>query len=500
MKKFFSVLLCLSMVASLMVAPASAAETGERTIQATYNESQAYLEDFPAGYNVKDAAILDIGTGTDVEVTVTSGDYSATSSIRPVTMSGTLPNGTVYSLTENGSRIVSLTAPNLQDNIAVTVTAVARSYNVIANSGPVGYKDNLGSTGDPTCTISKDSQIVDGNESWAVTFNPNAGLVIQSLNIRSSFSGQNIIPVSKDAVNVDGTDLKIAKNADGSVTVSAAHAAGDLYITALTAEKAAKLTLDITTGSGITSDVSSCFVDAGTAKNITFTPAAGFMVDVITITDGDVTRELGATSRSVNVNGHIYNVERSWNGKVTLSVPAMSSNVSIQAASVANKGYLMIDAGRDIDCNYPRLSQISTGRNHTIRLDTKNDDVTIDRVTIETATDNVVINRDTYRFYLDGRYSYVTFDGDVVEFSVYVSGNMRITVNSRDAYHTVTLKTDSGARFDGRSSFSVEDGDTEEVSFYPVNNETIEKISVTRNGSTTTAKVSAGYISINGVR
>ena len=38
MKKFFSVLLCLSMVASLMVAPASAAETGERTIQATYNE------------------------------------------------------------------------------------------------------------------------------------------------------------------------------------------------------------------------------------------------------------------------------------------------------------------------------------------------------------------------------------------------------------------------------------------------------------------------------
>lgn len=500
MKKFFSVLLCLSMVASLMVAPASAAETGERTVQATYNESQAYLEDFPVGYNVKDAAILDIGTGTDVEVTVTSGDYTATSSIRPVTMSGTLPNGTVYSLTENGSRIVSLTAPNLQDDIAVSVTAVARSYNVIANSGPVGFKDNLGSTGDPTCTISKDSQIVNGNESWAVTFNPNAGLVIQSLNIRNSLSGQNIIPVSKDAVSVDGTDLKIVKNADGSVTVSAAHAAGDLYITALTAEKAAKLTLDITTGSGITSDVATCSVDAGTAKNITFTSAAGFMVDVITITDGDMTRELGATSRSVNVNGHIYNVERSWNGKVTLSVPAMSANVSIQAASVANKGYLMIDASRDIDCNYPRLSLVSTGRNHDIRLDTKDDDVTIDHVTIETATDKIVINRDTYRFYLDGRYSYVTFDGDVVRFNVYMSGNMRITVNSRDAYHTVTLKTDSGAKFDGKSSFSVEDGDTEEVSFYPVNNETIEKISVTQNGSTTTAKVSAGYISINGVR
>ena len=500
MSKILSALLCLSMVTSLMVAPASAAETGERTIRAEYNESQAYLEDFPVGYNVKDAAILDIGTGTDVEVTVTSGDYTATSSIRPVTMSGTLPNGTVYSLTESGSRIVSLTAPNLQDDIAVSVTAVARSYSVIANSGPAGFKDNLGSTGDPTCTISKDSQIVNGNESWAVTFNPNAGLVIQSLNIRNSLSGQNIIPVSKDAVSVDGTDLKIAKNADGSVTVSAAHAAGDLYITALTVEKAAKLTLDITTGSGITSDVETCSVDAGTSKNITFTPAAGFMVDVITITDGNVTRELGATSRSVNVNGHIYNVERSWNGKVTLSVPAMSSNVSIQAASVANKGYLMIDASRDIDCNYPNLSLVSTGRNHDIRFATKDDDVTIDHVTIETATDKVVISRDTYRFYLDGRYSYVTFDGDVVRFSVYMSSNMRITVNNRDAYHTVTLKTDSGAKFDGKSSFRVEDGDTEEVSFYPVNNETIEKISVTRNGSTTTAKVSAGYISINGVR
>ena len=499
--KAISALLCLTLMASLLVAPASAAET-ENTIRADYNGAQAYLENYPSGYNVQGVQLLDIGVGVDAEVTVSSGAYTETSSTRPITMSGTLPNGTVYSLTENNSRIVSLSTSGsgLLDDIAVSVRTTPHSYTVTANSGPVGFKDNLGSTGTPTCAVSKDSQFVDGNGSWAVTFNPNDGQIIQSLNIRDSISGQNIVAVSKDSVTVAGTDIQISRSASGAVTVSAAHAAGDVYITALTVEKAAQLTLEVTTGTGISSDIATGAVDVGTAKNITFTPASGFFVDSITITDGGITRTLGATDRSVVVNGHTYSVERALNGKVVLAVPAMNSNVSIQAASAANKGYLVIDANRDITCNYSRTSFISTGRNYDIRLDTKDDDVIIDHVTIETATDKVTVDRDTYRFYLDGRYSYVSYDGSSVHFSVYVSSSMRITVHSKDSYHTVTLKTDSGARFDGKSSFRVEDGDTEEVTFYPVDNETIQKISVTRNGSTTTAKVSAGYIMVNGVR
>ena len=441
--KAISALLCLTLMASLLVAPASAAET-ENTIRADYNGAQAYLENYPSGYNVQGVQLLDIGVGVDAEVTVSSGAYTETSSTRPITMSGTLPNGTVYSLTENNSRIVSLSTSGsgLLDDIAVSVRTTPHSYTVTANSGPVGFKDNLGSTGTPTCAVSKDSQFVDGNGSWAVTFNPNDGQIIQSLNIRDSISGQNIVAVSKDSVTVAGTDIQISRSASGAVTVSAAHAAGDVYITALTVEKAAQLTLEVTTGTGISSDIATGAVDVGTAKNITFTPASGFFVDSITITDGGITRTLGATDRSVVVNGHTYSVERALNGKVVLAVPAMNSNVSIQAASAANKGYLVIDANRDITCNYSRTSFISTGRNYDIRLDTKDDDVIIDYVTIETATDKVTVDRDTYRFYLDGRYSYVSYAGSSVHFSVYVSSSMRITVHSKDSYHTVTLKTD----------------------------------------------------------
>ena len=138
--KAISALLCLTLMASLLVAPATAAET-ENTIRADYNGAQAYLENYPSGYNVQGVQLLDIGVGVDAEVTVSSGAYTETSSTRPITMSGTLPNGTVYSLTENNSRIVSLSTSGsgLLDDIAVSVRTTPHSYTVTANSGPVGF-------------------------------------------------------------------------------------------------------------------------------------------------------------------------------------------------------------------------------------------------------------------------------------------------------------------------------------------------------------------------
>ena len=502
LSKVLSGLLSLSLMASLMVAPASAAET-EHSIRADYNGSQAYLENYPDGYKVQDVKLLDIGVGVDAEVTVSSGSFSETSSERPITMSGTLPDGTVYTLTENSSRIVSLSTDSngLRDDIEVSVRTTPHTYSVEASSGPVGFKDNLGSTSAPTCTVSKDSQFVSGNESWAVTFNPLNGNIIQSLNIRGTAGGQNIVSADKEVVNVGGTEIRISKSANGVVTVSAAHAASDVYVTALTVEKAAQLALTVTTGTGLTSDVTTGAVDAGTSKAITFTPASGFFVDGITITDGKETKVLGATDRSVVVNGHTYKADRSFlNGKVVLSIPAMDSDVTVHAASAANKGYLVIDADKNVTCNYPRVSLVDTVRNHNIRLDTKSDETVIDYVVIETATDRVVVKADTYRFYLDGRYSYVSYDGSVVEFNVYMTGNTRITVYTKDTYHTVTVNADNGAKYDTKHTFTVEDGETEEITFTPVDNETIEKISVTRKGSTTTAKVSSGYIMVNGVR
>ena len=502
LSKALSALLSLSLAASLMAASASAAEP-EHIVRADYNGSQAYLEAYPNGYKVHDAELLDIGVGMDTEVTVTSGSFSETSSERPISMSGTLPGGTVYTLTENSSRIVSLSTGSngLRDDIKVSVRTAPHTYTVEANSGPIGFKDNLGSTSTPTCSVSNASQTVNGNENWAVTFSPIDGQIIQSLNIRSSISGQNIVSVDKETVNAGGTEIHISKASNGVVTVSAAHTVSDVYVTALTAEKASQLALTITTGTGLSSNMATGAVDVGTSKSITFTPVSGYFVDDITITDGKETKVLGPTDRSVVVNGHTYKADRTFlDGKVVLSVPAMDSDVTVNAASAANKGYLVIDAGKNVSCNYPSVSFVDTVRNHDIRLDTKSDETIIDYVVIETATDRVIVNSDTYRFYLDGRYSYVSYDGGVVRFSVYMTGNMRITVHTKDTYHTVTVNADKGAKYDTNHTFTVEDGETEEIVFTPVDNETIEKISVTRNGSTATGKVSTGYVMVNGVR
>lgn len=506
-QKWASALLSAVMTLSMASVPAMAADT-EHSISANYNGQQTYLEDYPENFNVQDVQLFDIGVGVDVSVTVNSGDYSSTSSTRPISMNGTLPNGTVYRLVENNGRIVSLTTTNAQikDDIEVSVTTTPHQLSIVSNSGPKDFKGNLGSTSSPTCTVSDAEQSVEGNAGWSVTFTPNDGLNISHLNIRSSLSGQNLVSVDAGTATVEGTRISFKRNDDGAVTVSSDHAAGSLYITALTVEKPAQYTLNVSTDAHITSDVSSAACDAGTTKTISLTAQSGYLVDTISITDGGKTAQLDMDTSAVQVNGHTYRISRTLDGKVELTVPAMTADVSIQATASNQKAYLQVTTGSGIRSNYDGISYLTKGNDYTVRL-RADDDTEITSVKIESATDSVTVTPDDYRFLLDGVYYYIEVDrhsNDEMTMDIKfpsLPGNLKISAGSKENYHTIYLRTDSGADYEGHSDkVRVEDGQSKTVTFTANRNRTIEKLSFTYGGRTYRVDSSDDYIRINGTR
>jgi len=498
-KKALSLALSLAMMASMFTVPSMAA--GTHWITAALNGKEIYSESYPDTAAVNEAKLVnDLGVGVDVKVTVNDKAFTTA---RPINLTGTLENGTVFRIAENDDRSLSLTTTNnqLNDDISVDVEQVARSYTVTANSGPLGFKGDIGSDSNPTCESGGGIFEVDGNSVWTTTFTPVDGQVIKSLNIRGAASGRNIVSADAGTVTVGNTKLNISRNGD-AVTVRADQMADNLFVTALTADRAAQYELSVVTVGDVTSSVVSTTLEAGTSKDVILTPGEASIVDTIEINDGGKTGTITTNKSSLSVNGHTYKVSRALDGKATVSVPAMAANVVITATATSNKAGLSIDIPYDVECNLPEQSYPEKGSAVEVRL-SPNDDSEITSIKIQSPTDSVVLNSDEYRFILDGRVYRVDtrYDSSRVLYFDSFPGNIRISAESKETRHTITLKTDRGCDYEGNSDkLTVDDGGSKTFSFVALGDNTIERLVFTYGGKTYTVNEDDSYIRINGTR
>ena len=88
----FSLVMSAVMAMSLLTLPAGAA--GTSWVTATLDGKGVYNESYPEGAVVNEAKLVDdLGVGVDVKVSVNG---TASTTARPINMSGTLTNGTVF--------------------------------------------------------------------------------------------------------------------------------------------------------------------------------------------------------------------------------------------------------------------------------------------------------------------------------------------------------------------------------------------------------------------
>ena len=497
-KKIGAIALSLAMAVPMAV-PAWAADV--HWIVASLDNQPVYNESYPEDKTVSDIELVDdLGVGVDVKISVNGQEISTT---RPVSANGVLENGTVYRLVENSDRSLTLSTTNrvLNDDIDIDIDRTPIEYNISANSGPEGFKDDMGSDSDPTCRVETSSDTVDGNSSWQGAFYPNDGLVIKSLNIRTSASGRNIINVDAGKVTVGNTELTITKQ-DGGVVVSADHVADDLYVTALTAELSSQHQLSVVTVGDVTTNVTSKLMNEGETSSVVLTPAQG-VLDSIEIKDGVQSGKVTTGGTSLTVNGHTYSISWGTAGKATVSVPGITDDVTITATSSSNKAGLVINAPSNVDCNYSGQSYPQIGDSVIVRL-SPDGYVDITSVTISSATDKVVLDSNEYRFTLDGRIYRVDtlHNGSRVLYFDAFPGNIQIDVTSRETRHTIELQHDADSDYEGYDdSFVLYDGDSATVAFRAADSdEDIQRLVFTVDGRTITADRGDDYVLINGTK
>lgn len=505
MKKNVSRIGALALAAVMaipMAVPGFAASNNTHWVTATLDGSQVFRESYPAGGQISEIDLVDdLGVGVDISVSVNGNVVSTT---RPVNATGTLTNGTVYRLAEDSDRSLKLSTTNnkLADDLDIAITRTARSYQVTANSGPQGFKDNMGSDQTPTCDISgTGTGTVNGNTAWSSIFTPKSGQVIKAFNIRTAAGSQNIITAENKTVQVGSTQVTISKSGD-AYTVKTNNIADNLYVTALTADRSSQYQLSVVTVGDVTTDVVSKLLTAGETQKVVLTPGTG-VIDTIVIEDGGKSGALTTGGTSVSVNGHTYAVSWASNGKATVSVPGISANVTITATSRSDKAGLTINASSDVECNLANQTYPKIGDPVTVRLAGK-EFTEITSVTISSATDRVTLTGKEYRFTLDGRAYRVDSlsNGSKVLYFDSFPGNITIDVDSKETRHVITLQHDGDSDFEGsRDEIIVYDGDSETITFKALDSsEDIERLVFTVNGKKITADYDDDYVVIDGTR
>lgn len=500
--RVLAALMSMSILASAV--PAFAAG-GSHTVDVLHDGSLRYRNSYVTGERVT----LDLYTTGEKDidsVTVTSGEYTSTVEVTDEAVTGTLTEGTVYTLStvaaKDGTKTLKLSTTAIQDDISVDVTTKETSYTIVANSGAYGSNDNHGSANAPTCDASEVEQEVKGGEGWSVTFVPHTGAEIKHINIRPNYSNQsNLFSVDKDTVKVEGRVFSIDKNEKtGAVTVSCASAYADVFVTALTGNVTEKFTLTVKTDAYLTADTTSVVMPSGSTRDVKFTSAGSRYVETVTITDGDKTATIGANSSSVTVNGHTYSLNRKLDGSAVLSIPVVSADVSVSATSAEGRNYVVV-RGDDISSNYETPAYVNDTDSVTVTI-TPDENAELTEIRIATSKGTVTIDPEDDSFILGGTVYRVShrYSDTVMIYLNPVPGNVEITAYTKNTKHTVTASADKGAEVSGDEKVYVQDGEDEKVIFRIVDDWKFDTVTVTRNGRTYTADADDSYILVNGMK
>ena len=418
--------------------------------------------------------VMDIGS---IEVTAEGSTEALTHTQLPV--SGSLPGGTQYqiyaSTAKDGAREVYFKyTTDLKETIHLKVNGCAAAYTVCANSGVYGQGANRG--GSATCMLSGNNEITlpdaEGSYRYSMTFTPLPGQEIAYFNLRANFTDDQstqIVDASTKRVTVDGQEIRMEKDASGKVTISASTVIRDLFITALTKDETAKVTLNVATDSHVTADCESRIIEAGTAAAVTLTPDTGYGIGNISITSGGITGTIGPETNSVTINGKTYRLTRSLSGKAELSVPAMTDGVSILAESITGYHYLLVEEGRSTNSEQDGLHYLADTSRFRVTF-TANERSAIEGLYIKTAVG--VFHADIYdaRIYVENA-AYRLTASNHNEISVLVDvidRNMEIYPEIRETAHSVSITMDQGVASNHRASVLVDDGENHSITFNPV--------------------------------
>ena len=445
-------------------------------------------------------------TLTSVTVSAAGGeDKVLTAANLDKTETYTLSGGTQYQVTKNtnsnGYKEYSFRWLNtLNDNITVSVDSTQASYTVYARYGALNQNNNNG--GANTCTMDANATTsVDGGEQYSVTYTPNLNQEITYIKLTcdSNDGKSELIPVSKTSGSVYGVNYSISKS--GSDVTVKFDVTRNMYVTALTEQAKVRHDLTVTADAHSSANITRESVVEGTSKSVTFTPASGYNIGAIEITDGSATATISDKGTGVTVNGHSYTLSRKVDGSAVLSIPGMTADVSVRVASTTQTKYVKVTCDSNTNSAVEGINYVTSGDPFEVSF-TPDSSTMVMSFTVTTPQGTFTADQDDAYIRINNEYVpiYVGYNGKVTIQLRNVTSNMTIACTARDTVHDINVRTDNGITADYRQD-TVDDGDDATVTFSPNTGYSVEEIRVTYDGTTYKVRPDrASYIRVDGMR
>lgn len=494
-----------TLMASSVVAPAFAAET--QNIEVYHNAAAAPASRFTVenGNVVENMKIYEEGINSLKKVTVKSGTYSHEEQLNINGMTGTLPNGTTYtmSLVNSGdTAALYLTTSNVVDDMQITLQTDAAAYAIKGNSGRLNENNNFGEDGAPSCEVAGAENRVEGGQPMSLVFTPNTGSQVSKLNIRTGSSNQvNLVDAVTGSVTIDGKTYQINRMNDGRVSVSCQNVTSDVFVTALTIKAADQYNLSVSTDSHVTSDVTTQKIYSDTESKVVITPDEDYSVYKITIKDGENRKTLYAYEDGARIGSHEYKLVHNLNGQVEVLIPKAAADVSIEVTSVYGSFYVSLTNDNHINSNIKEVRWLGYGEDATVVL-TPDDDYEITYVTVTVGDESVRVSANENRIKVNGQTYRMEKDTDGVV-RLYLKDlktNVQVEPTVRDTDITLTVRTDNGVSCEDSGEISVSSGDDYLLTFSPVSNYEIRRIKVTCGNEIYEATEDEDELLVDGVR
>lgn len=487
-----------------LISPAFAIDN-THSIEVYYDDASIPAQRFQvnSGSTIKDMKLFEEGESTLAGIKLESGDYFQENNTSMDDMTGTLPNGTIYTFSTkslNSLDALYLSTSNVADDIKITINTDVANYSIIANSGEYGTDNNYGNINKPTCTVSESSKTVDGGEPFSITFTPNSGKQIDKLNIRTGYSNKtNLVDIQNTSVTIEGQSFQINKLNDGSVSISSQSVVSDLFITALTSPKANEYKLSVSTDPYITSNVETASIFSDKASSITFTPDSEHSIYKFIITQGNLQKTIYATDSSISIGNNTYTLNKSLNGQIIINIPKAVADVKIDAYSTSGTYFIDVNEGSHVDSNYEDVTWVGLGEDATVVL-TPHSGYSIEYVNISIGDNTIKVSSNNTSVSIGGKTYRMekTKDGMVYIYLKDISRNVEITPYVEDTTVDLTIKIDNGIKASEVGTIEVSTGDVYQAKFEPVNDCIIEEIKIERNGVIYKANKSDSYITVNG--
>lgn len=393
----------------------------------------------------------------------------------------------IYSENYNNSRVVKIYWSGLRTGLYVTATAgYMDTYQVRTDAKPAGAVK----------ITAPESIDVAAGSSWTATFTPASKTqTIKSMYILAGNSSREVeVPKFGSVdVSVAKQDLRITRNSDDSVTVSMSRVVNNVSITAQAYNaETTRYKLNVITDKNISSSINTDYFDVNTSREVVLTPARGYNVTRIRITDGKEVGTLLANQQSVRVNDKVYSASVKSDGRVYLTIPAMTADVTVEAFST-EQGYIVEVLGEKyVSSNHPGVNTIPYGEGFTLTFYAR-DNYYYTGIEVKTARGTYTASYDADRIVIDGLsypiyrniYGDVTLAFDVVPCDMTIAPTSR---ESRPGYNRIVAISDKYIQSNAYDTW-VRDNDDVSVTFElkgdaQSKNDVIQQIRVKYNGKT----------------